>query len=158
MTDDTNSLGFSDQQRRALARALDEIIPPSEGGRLPGAGEVDVVSYVERALRSTPELRAMIVEGLTALEALAQGRHDCAFAALSRETQSEVLHALAYSEHAFPPVLMLHAYAGYYQDGRILQALGLEPRPPHPQGYTMGPNDLTLLDPVRQRPKRYRDC
>ena len=157
MTDDNDSPAFSADQRRALARVLDEIIPPS-GGRLPGAGELGVVTYVEQALRTTPALRDMIVEGLTALEDLATHRHDCAFAALSTETQSEVLHALAYSEHAFPPVLMLHAYAGYYQDGRVLQALGLEPRPPHPQGYTMEPNDLSLLDPVRQRPKRYRDC
>jgi hypothetical protein len=157
MTDDTN-LRFSDDQRQALARVLDEIIPPRADGRLPGAGELGVAAYVEQALRSTPELRAMIVEGLTALDDVAQRRHDRPFAALSKESQSEVLNAVAYSEHAFPPVLLLHAYAGYYQDGRVMQVLGLEPRAPHPQGFAMEPNDLSLLDPVRERPKRYRDC
>ncbi len=158
MTDDTTSTGFSDHQRRVLARVLDEIIPPRDGGRFPGAGELGVASYVDQALRNAPVLRAMIAEGLTALDELAKQQHDCAFAALATQTQSQVLSALASSAQAFPPVLLLHAYAGYYQDGRVLQALGLEPRPPHPHGYTMEPNDLSLLEPVRQRPKRYRDC
>ena len=32
-------------------------------------------------------------------------------------------------------------------------ALGLEPRAPHPQGYEMGADDWSLLDPVRRRPR-----
>ncbi|HUI24603.1 MAG TPA: hypothetical protein VL403_00860, partial [Candidatus Kryptonia bacterium] len=47
--------------------------------------------------------------------------------------------------------------AGYCQHARVVEALGLEARPPHPQGYQMEPNDLTLLDDVRRCPKRYRD-
>jgi hypothetical protein len=54
--------------------------------------------------------------------------------------------------------LTLHAFVGYYQNAQVAAALGLEPRPPHPHGYTMEPNDLTLLDPVRHRPKFFRQC
>ena len=36
--------GFSRAQERALACVLDEIIPPSEDGRFPGAGELGLVS------------------------------------------------------------------------------------------------------------------
>ena len=34
----------------------------------------------------------------------------------------------------------------------------MEPRPPFPLGYEQPPDDLSLLDPVRERPKLYRDC
>jgi len=158
MTDKTTPHAFSEDQQRALARVLDEIIPPRPDGRLPGAGELGVGRYIEQALRGAPELRAMIAEGLTALEDFARRRDERGFAALPRALQSEVLNELACSEHAFPPVLLMHAYAGYYQDGRVMQVLGLEPRAPHPHGFAMAPNDLSLLDPVRQRPRRFRDC
>jgi hypothetical protein len=40
----------------------------------------------------------------------------------------------------------------------VLTALGLEARPPHPAGYAIEPNDLSLLDPVRRRAELYRRC
>jgi len=159
MSDDEPTLpALSDEQHRALARVIDEIIPPSDDGRLPGAGDAGVTHYIEAALRPTPMLTEMVVAGLSALDALARQRHARDFAALSRQEQSELLKALSSTEHAFPPVLMIHTYAGYYQSEPVMRALGLEPRPPHPAGYRMGPNDLSLLDPVRERPARYRAC
>ena len=52
----------------------------------------------------------------------------------------------------------MRTYMAYYSNDRVLEGLGLEPRPPHPGGYAMEPNDLTLLDDVRRRPKLYRKC
>ena len=54
--------------------------------------------------------------------------------------------------------LLVHAYRDYYQHPRVVEALGLEPRPPFPKGFEVAPSDLTLLDPVRRRRKMYRDC
>jgi len=156
MTANTEPTPFSEEQHRALARAIDEIIPASADGRLPGAGDADVTRYIEAALRPTPMLIEMVVESLNALETLAGQRHSRNFLALARSTQSELLQALAMSEHALPPVIMIHTFAGYYQSPRVLEALGLESRSPHPKGYVMQPNDLTLLDPVRQRRRVYR--
>ena len=65
---------------------------------------------------------------------------------------------MATTQPAFLPSLTFHAYVAYYQDGRVALALGLEDRPPYPQGYDMPPNDLSLLDPVRERPKLYREA
>ena len=48
------------------------------------------------------------------------------------------------------------AQDGARMPARVVAALGLEPRPPHPKGYEMGTDDLTLLDPVRRRGPRYR--
>jgi Gluconate 2-dehydrogenase subunit 3 len=151
MSDGTNDGGFSADEERALASVLDEIIPPSNDGQLPGAGELGLISYINAALQNTPELRSMIVQGLSDLDSLARSRNAPGFAALSREDKLQLLN-----EQAFVLPLTFHTYAGYYQQARVVEALGLEARPPHPKGYHMEPNDFSLLDGVRRRPKLYR--
>ena len=77
---------------------------------------------------------------------------------------STSLHAVglldqdAASDPGFVPLLIAPTYVNYYEQPSVLLALGLEPRPPHPLGHTLEPGDLSLLDPVRRRPKLYRDC
>jgi hypothetical protein len=44
----------------------------------------------------------------------------------------------------------------YYRDDRVLRSLGLELRPPFPQGYTLEQGDWSLLDPVKARPSMWR--
>lgn len=46
----------------------------------------------------------------------------------------------------------------YYRDDRVVLSLGLEPRPPFPKGHTLEQGDWSLLDPVRTRPKMWRDA
>ena len=125
-----------------LTLALDEIIPPRPDGRLPGAGALGIAADVEAALQKTPPLLEMVAEGLAALDARG-------FASLPRAERLATLGDL-------PPVVILHAFSAYYRHPRIMEALGLEPRPPHPKGYDMPPNDLSLLDPVRRRGPMWR--
>jgi hypothetical protein len=155
MSDKTDR-GFSADEARVLAGVLDDIIPRSPDGRLPGAGEIGLADFIAEALGKMPELRDMIVQGLSALDDLARRRTSQGFAALAQPDRRAVLNELASSEHAFPPVLILHTYAGYYRHPRVVAGLGLEPRPPHPKGYEMAPDDLTLLDAVRRRRPLYR--
>jgi hypothetical protein len=142
MSDDPTRPRFSAAEVRVLTLALDEIIPPRADGRLPGAGALGVAGDVEAVLQKTPELLRMVAEGLAALDARG-------FARLSHTERSDALSEL-------PPVVILHAYSAYYQHPRIAEALGLEPRPPHPKGYEMAPNDLSLLDLVRRRGRLWR--
>jgi hypothetical protein len=44
----------------------------------------------------------------------------------------------------------------YYRDDRVVRSLGLEPRPPYPQGHVLEDGDWSLLDPVRARPPFWR--
>lgn len=46
----------------------------------------------------------------------------------------------------------------YYQDERVLEALGSEARPPFPLGHVLEQGDWHLLDAVRRGPARYREC
>jgi len=155
---DTPSPPFSAAQRRALAVVLDDIIPPRAAGRLPGAGAIGVAAYIEEALRPMPALQAMVAQGLDALDQLARQRGAASVAELPPAEQTALVNQLAGSEQALPPIVMLHTFAGYYQQPRVLEALGLPTRPPHPVGYEMEPLDLTLLEPVRRRGGLYRDC
>lgn len=152
MTTEPNT-SLSADQERTLASVLNEIVPPSANGRLPGAGEIGLASYIKGALPKVPELWSMVVQGLTDVDETAKARHSRRFADLSGPEKVALLN-----EQAFVLALSVHAYAGYYQHARVVEALGLEARPPHPKGYQMEPNDLTLLDPVRRRPKLYREC
>ena len=145
--------GFTATELATLASVLDEIIPPSPDGRLPGAGEVGVATHVDRALAALPDLRSMVREGLQELEQAAESRHGRRFMALSQPERAAIV-----AEQSFTFPLTLHTYVGYYQAPRVVAALGMEPRPPHPQGYTMEPSDLSLLDPVRKRAPFYRAC
>lgn len=43
-----------------------------------------------------------------------------------------------------------------YRDDRIMRSLGMEVRPPFPDGYEVEAGDWSLLDPVRRRAPFYR--
>jgi hypothetical protein len=96
--------------------------------------------------------------GLAGLDALARRRDPRGFAALAAGERAAALRELAGEQPGFLPGLLFQVYAAYYQHPHTLEALGLEPRPPHPGGYAMETGDLGLLDPVRRRPPLYRKC
>jgi hypothetical protein len=149
---------FSPDEARALGAVLDEIVPPRPDGSVPGAGTLGLVGRIESAVRENPDLRPALGEGLAALEERARGRGAGSFPELAREARLEVLNELACAVPAFLPALIFQTYVGYYEHPRVMEALGLEARPPHPKGYTMEPDDLSLLDPVRTRSKMYREA
>jgi hypothetical protein len=148
---------FSPDEAGVLSSVLDEIVPPRADGALPGAGGLGLVERIEEAVRKSPDLRPALGEGLAALAELARSRGGGSFSELAREVRLEVLNELAGRAPAFLPALIFQTYVAYYEHPRVLEALGLEARPPHPKGYELELGDLSLLDPVRARPKMYRE-
>jgi hypothetical protein len=153
---DTQTRPFSADEKLALSVVLDGIIPPSTDGRFPGAGTLGLEGRVEDALCSAPELKAMIASSLGELARMGREVDGRGLQALSGEQQARLLGELANGEHAVPPVLILQVFACYYQHPRVLEILGVEARPPHPDGYQMKENDYSLLEPVRNRAPMYR--
>lgn len=151
--ENSKPLAFSPEQRKTLAIVLDSIVPASEDGCMPSAGDLGIEGSVEQALDATPELKAMIAEGLAMLTTLAAERDPRGFDALSASRRAEIVE-----EAGLPPVLVLQTYASYYRHPRVLEALGMETRAPHPQGYAMKENDLSLLEPVRRRRPLFRSA
>jgi hypothetical protein len=138
-----------------LNAVLDELIPPGDG--MPGAGEIGLAADIERALQHHLTLAPVITQGLAALRTIAREARVENFATAHAQTRLALMKELESKEPALIPTLTFLAYSLYYQHPRVLEALGREARPPHPQGYEMGADDLTLLDPVRQRGKRFRN-
>jgi hypothetical protein len=149
---------MTDAQARTLADILDQVIPPSVDGRLPGAGALGMAANVAQAMQRAPEMELAVLPALDDAESLAGKRHGCGFAQLPDEQRRTLMRELESAHPALIPTLAFHTYVAYYQHPRVIAALGLEARPPHPKGYEMAPNDLGLLDPVRRRGKRYRDA
>lgn len=46
----------------------------------------------------------------------------------------------------------------YYRDDRVMESLGMEARPPFPQGFEVEQGDWSMLEPVQQRGKIWRDA
>ncbi len=138
---------------RALPAVLDAIVPPAEDGSLPGAGELGLAL----ALARIDGLAASLAPGLAALEEAARARGAADFAALPLSQRFALLKERSERDPGFLPGLVFHTYVHYYQHPRVLEALGLEPRAPHPLGYALEPADLSLLEPVRGRGRIYRE-
>ena len=147
-----------DDQMRLLQSLCDQLVPPSADGRLPSAGAFDLRAHVAGTMRRMPMLRPVVEYGLSTLADLATQRDPGGWDALSAVERADLFHGFAAGDQFFMPALLMLVYSGYYQQARVVEALGLEARAPHPRGYAMEADDLSLLDPVRTRGKRYRDC
>ena len=148
--------GEEDGSGALLREVLDEIIPPSADGSFPGAGELGVGEQVEDVLAQQPEFGRVIEQGLASIRRLAESRNPSGFGGLSRSERAALLREIEAAEPAFFGALVMYTYFGYYTDRRITDRLGVR-NPPQPDGYDLEPGDLSLLDPVRARPKLWRD-
>jgi hypothetical protein len=148
--------GEEDGSRALLRAVLDEIIPPSADGSFPGAGELGVGERIEEMLARQPELGGIFEQGLASIGRLAEGRSPSGFVGLAGPERAALLREVEAAEPAFFGALLMQTYFGYYTDRRITDRLGVR-NPPQPDGYDLEPGDLSLLDPVRARPKLWRD-
>ena len=155
MADD--GAAFSIEHECMLATLLDVVVPPSDDGRLPGAGALGLTDHVLRTVEQTPMLGPVVTYGLSALAGLAATRNRGGWDGLSPDERADVLREFTTTDQFFLPAFLFLVYSGYYADPRVTGALGLEPRAPHPVGYRMEPDDWSLLEPVRKRGKMYRD-
>ena len=106
------------EDKQILTLILDELIPPSDDGRLPGAGALGVAAEVEAAVLATPSLAPVIEGGLSALDALSRARNAGGFGALSQAERVAVLHELEGADPVFvPTVAALNETLGHLVHG-----------------------------------------
>jgi hypothetical protein len=145
-----------DADRLVTLNALvDTLIPPSTDGRLPGAGAVGVAERIADAVRTDPELGRLVRAGLERLDdnqRVAGGR----FAQLDDVGRAAAVTELQTAHKEAFESIVFHTCRAYYQDERVVAALGLEARPPFPKGYEVAETDPALLEPVKKRPPMYR--
>ena len=140
---------LSADQCRALRCLAEMMIPASAEYDVPGAGDEAMFGEILRSLGRDAGPVTAVLQTLDAdgpFADLDPQRRD-AVAAQLRETGGG---ALAYLTR-----IILQCY---YRDDRVMRSLGLEPRPPYPKGFEVEQGDWSLLDPVRARPRLYRDA
>ena len=138
---------LNDQQRSTLTAVLDQIIPPRANENLAGAGGLDLADAVASAFGDS---LADLGEGLGQLAAFCEDQDASAFPHLLRDFDVQ--------NPGFMPGLVFHTYTQYYQDLRVVEVLGIDPRPPYPGGYELETGDFSTLEAVKARGPIYRQA
>lgn len=145
-------------QHALLAAILNRIIPARDG--LPGAGDFDIASVIDRTLAASASLRRLFLDGLTAIDLEAvqtlNPQATASFVDLAAERQDAVLRAVERALPAFFAALVDHTYRGYYVLPPVHRAIGYDSRPPQPLGHSLPPFDPAVLDVQRRRAPFWR--
>lgn len=155
MRDDfiSSDRGLSGAERELLRSFAGALIPASAEYGAPGADDEAIAAdIVESATGSAGE----VAPSLAALDALSRDRQGAGFATLDAAGRLAVAEAFrgAHRELAAPLIALVAQC--YYRDERVMASLGMEPRPPYPDGFELEQGDWSLLDPVRRRERLYR--
>jgi hypothetical protein len=143
---------LSEAQKETLAIVADMMIPAE--GEMPSAADPLIMNAIIDGLSDNGSLVAL---ALTTLDDLSSKKYEQLFARLKSGQRDELIASFK-SSHAELVQLMQYCTAShYYQDDRVMRALGLEARSPHPGGYNVEATDWSLLEPVRGREKIYRE-
>lgn len=127
------------------------MIPVSPHYGVPGADDPAIIADIAGSIdRDASAVR----EALALVDGLAGGR-------LAQADPAEQARTLARFKAAYPVLagtIETVVARCYYRDERVLESIGMEPRPPFPEGYAVEQGDWSLLDPVRARGRIYRDA
>lgn len=136
-------------QRDDLRMIAGAMIPASAEFAVPGADDPAIQADIVATLgRDVARMR----EALDAVARLA----GAPLASLDPARREAVVHALRTAGGEAVSTLARVVLQCYYRDDRVVRSLGLEPRPPYPQGHVLEGGDWSLLDPVRARPPFWR--
>ena len=138
---------LSIRETNDLRCAAGMMVPADNGYDVPGADDprifADIVLSLGRDLVAVREALAVLGTGFADLDPTA------------REAAAAAFQASGGAEAAVLSRIVLQCY---YRDDRVVLSLGLEPRAPFPKGHTLEQGDWSLLDPVKARPKMWRDA
>ena len=138
-------------ESRDLRCVAGMMIPASAEFGVPGADDATIFADIIGTMgRDTAQVR----EALADLTKLAGG----SLADLAPARREAVVLAFRERGAASAATLSRVILQCYYRDDRVIRSLGLEPRAPFPKGHTLEQGDWSLLDPVRKRPKMWRDA
>jgi hypothetical protein len=135
---------------RDLRRLAGIMIPASAESGVPGADDAAIFADIVHSLGRD---RGAVSTALAMLCEIVGGD----FALLDEAKAEAAAMTLLGSEDPVVVALGRAVLQCYYRDDRVMRALGIEPRPPYPQGRVLEPGDWSLLDAVRGRPRMWRD-
>jgi hypothetical protein len=123
--------------RATLAALVGAMIPESDEYSVPAASDPAIFADIQKTAAPMLALLAAAVDSLDASDPNLVDVFGSAHAEL------------------FPALVSIVAQC-YYRDDRVMASLGMEARPPFPDGFDLEDGDWSLLDPVRERAAMYR--
>jgi len=142
MSDEKN---LTPAQRDDLRVIAAMIIPASSEYNVPGADDAAIQADIIATLGRDTVVVSAALDHLARLA----GKPLAGLDPTRREAVAQEFRATGGTPAAALTRVVLQCY---YRDDRVLRSLGLELRPPFPQGYTLEQGDWSLLDPVKKRP------
>jgi len=128
------------EQQQTLGAVLDALIPSRD--EVAGAGTLGLGEGITRQIDKMAGALDALASGLAALDS---STGNGSFVELAEPDRAAALAAFAEADPGFLPGIIFHTYIAYYQDPRVIVALGLAARPPHPEGYEIAPSDFEAL-------------
>ena len=151
--EDEAHLVLTSRQALTLKAVLNSLVPPVDD--LPGAGDLGLVSYVDKAMGDAPHLRRHILGLLDQLEIdCRQGRQQD-FSDLTGPDKADILRRCEGSQPESFNSMVQAAYVGYYSHPGILDALRAA-APSELESHLI-PFDPQLLENVVNRGPMYTD-
>ena len=138
-------------QRDDLRTIAAMIIPESAEYRVPGADNTRIQADILATLGRDTKQVAAALDHLARLAGMPLARLDPTL----REAVAKEFRANGGAPAATLVRVVLQCY---YRDDRVLRSLGLELRPPFPNGHVLPDGDWSLLDPVKKRPSKLRQA
>ncbi|USG61574.1 hypothetical protein NBZ79_01110 [Sneathiella marina] len=140
----TGTNALSAHEREIFVFLVGCIIPSAKDLDLPGADDpVIIEDIIAIGQQNTSNLKKLICE----LDTLAPGD----FQDLTSREKAALIHEFRHQCTHSALFLETITATGYYRDPRVLEHIGVEVRPPFPEGYHVEQGDWGLLDPVRER-------
>jgi len=146
---------LSVEERRALRCLVALMIPASDEYGVPGADDEAIFADIVRSLGRDADAVRRALRRLDELSLGASG--GLPFADLAVEERGGLAQRLREEQPALATALVAAVVRCYYRDDRVMRSLGMEPRPPFPEGFEVEQGDWSLLEPVRSRGRIYRD-
>lgn len=142
--------------QRTLSTLLSALLPANQEFGTPSGDDPSIVEDILRTLR--PASNELVMEGLGDLRKSSQERFGTPFEECSDEQRVTLFNEMSRRNANFYRTLSSVLLQCYYRNDDVMRSLDMEPRPPFPEGYEIPKGDLSLLDPVRQRGKIWRDA
>jgi hypothetical protein len=137
---------LSEHGRAQLRILVGRMIPASAEFGVPGADDRLIFDDILQTLEPQAGPAIDMLAAIEGLDHVAIATVDAAIQRLLQTHQAAMGQLIAVVAQC------------YYRDDRVMRSLDMEPRPPFPKGFEVEQGDWSLLDPVRARPKLWRDA
>jgi hypothetical protein len=135
---------FTDKDLQTLRCIVGHIIPSSARFTLPGADDPEIFNDFLNSVGTEKDrirLALDFIHGLTTKP----------LSEIPIEVQKKILTDFRQDRPDLASAVQATTIFSYYRDPRVLKAIGVEARPPFPDGYEVEQGNWSLLDPVRAR-------